>query len=111
VCADAQLAASVPRQLFDLGFDSADGRQDIIGGINDQPTGGGRQHPAPGANEDGRAELVFNLTQLMTDGGLGDVESIGGARDTFCAGDLHDQAKVAGFKESAHEGSLFSCQT
>jgi hypothetical protein len=107
VCADAQLAASVPRQLFDLCFDAADGRQHVIGGINDEPTGGGRQHPAPGANEDGRAELFLNLTQLMTDGGLADIESIGGTRDAFCAGDLHDHAEVTRFEEFAHEGSLF----
>ena len=74
---------------------------------HDQPTCGGRQHPAPGANEDGRAELFLNLTQLMTDGGLGDVEPIGGARDAFRAGDLHNQAEVTGIKECAHEGTLF----
>jgi hypothetical protein len=106
VCANAQLAAGVPRQLFDLRFDAADGRQHLIGRIDNEPTRGGRQHAPPGPNEDRRAELFFNLTELMAHGGLGDVESIGGARHAFGAGDLHDQAEVTGFQKLAHEESL-----
>src|SRR5688500_10737013 len=101
--ADAEFADGVPRQLFDLCFDAADSREDVVRRTHDQPARGGRQHPPPGADEDRRAELLFNLTQLMADRRLRDVESISGARDALRAGDLGDQAKVTGFKKLSHE--------
>ena len=103
VRADAQLAAGVPGQLFDLRFDAADCRQHLVGGIDDEPACCGRQHPPSGTNEDGRAELSFNLTQLVADSGLRHAEAIGGARDAFRAGDFHDQPEVTRVEEFAHE--------
>lgn len=86
-------------------------RIETLGGLDDHPPGGRRQHALPRAHEDRRAEPVFQLAQLMADSRLRHIEPIGRARHAFRARDFRDEPQVARVEELVHRGMKQSHHT
>src|SRR3546814_15488658 len=66
----------------------------------------GRQlHPARGAGEERKAELVLELLDLLRQGRLGHVQSHGSATEVELLGDGHEVAQVTQFHSSIFPAS------
>ncbi|MNV62299.1 hypothetical protein D3C71_1548400 [compost metagenome] len=92
-----QPAAAACRQPLQIAFRGADAGQDFVGQRQDAQARGRQPGGAGAAIQQGRAQPGFQVAQLMRQGGLGQVQPLGGFLQAAAVTDGGQRFKMADF--------------
>jgi hypothetical protein len=96
---EADLAAADAAGLVEVLLDVA---ESAAGALEEDLAGAGEADGAGGASEEGVAEDILELADLLGEGWLGEVEALGGATEVELFGDGYEVAQVAEFDVAIH---------
>jgi putative acetyltransferase len=99
----AELAAADGAGFVEVALDVAEGAP---GAVEKGSARGGEADGARGAEEERRAEYLFELADLLRERGLGEVEAQGGASEVKLFGDGYEVAEVAKLDVFVHGFSI-----
>jgi hypothetical protein len=99
---DAQEAGLAAADAAGFGEVLLDVLEGAAGALEEDLSGAGEADGAGGASEEGVAEELLELADLLGEGWLGEVEALGGATEVELFGDGYEVTEVAEFDVTIH---------